>query len=91
MATRRNKAEPPVKMAFWKKDGKLWYADAEDLKAAIRISDRSDDEIKKRMGVGHRHLIDALEGKRIDGWAVAHIEWGIIHESLLSSTKPHSI
>ena len=80
MARRRNPARPPIKLSLWKKDGDLWFAERADLEAAVLQSGRSESDIKRQMGVGYSHLLDALEGKRIDGWAAAHIEWGIRSE-----------
>lgn len=77
---RRFKPQPPIKMSFWKRDGKRWYVEPTDLQAAIKNSGISDEVLRHRLGAGYRHLQEALEGKRIDGWTVTHIEWGL---------KPH--
>jgi hypothetical protein len=74
---RRFKATAPIKMAFWKPNGKLWYAVVADLENAIRISGHSDAILRNRLGAGYHYTQDILDGKRIDGWAVSHIEWGL--------------
>jgi hypothetical protein len=86
---RRFKAQPPIKLNFWKRDGKLWFAEPADLEAVIKQSGLSDKEIQKRMGAGYKYIQEVLDGKRIDGWAVSHIEWGI-NSDLLSTTPMHS-
>jgi len=49
----------------------------ETLEAAIRDCGVSEYLIQQRMGVGYAYIEKALNGERLDGWAVAHIEWGI--------------
>lgn len=89
---RRNKAKPPIKLPFWKKDGDLWFADPADLQNAIVSSGLPIETIQKRMGVGYGHIQEVLDGKRIDGWAVTHIEWGISPEKSapITPSVPHS-
>jgi len=45
--------------------------------AAIESFGVSVDDIKNRMGNGYIHIQEVLDGKRIDGWAASHIEFGI--------------
>lgn len=90
MVRRRNPTPPPIRMPFWKKDGKLWYAERADLVTAIAKAERSEEDIKRIMGVGYIHLLDALDGKRIEGWSVVHIETGIRPESEIKPLKSHS-
>lgn len=73
----RSKAKPPIEAPFWRKDGELYYAKRSDLESAIRASGHSEEALKRRLGAGYAELEAALEGKRISGWSVSHIEWGL--------------
>lgn len=77
---RRHIASPRFGLSIWKADGKLWFAEAADLKAAIDSSGVDEIQIQKRMGHGYHYIQDILDGKRIDGWAIVHIEYGISNE-----------
>ena len=85
---RRFRPTPPIKMAFWKAEGKLWYAEPKDLLEAIEASGHSHKLIQTRMGAGYHYIQDILDGKRIDGWAVCQIEWGLSPER--EGLNPHS-
>ena len=83
-------------LACWKAEGEHWYAERADLEAAITASKRTEEDIKKKMGVGYHHLEDALNGKRLDHFEVGHVEWGIVpdidspkysNKSLASKTR----
>jgi len=73
----KSRAKPAITMKFWKQDGRLFYADTADLLDAIQKSGRSDLDIRSRLGAGHSYLDRLLKGDRLDGWAIAHIEWGL--------------
>ena len=77
MASKRNKAKPPIKMPFWKKDGDLWYAERAELEAAIQTAGHSEENLKRKLGAGYGELLEALKGKRLSGWSVSHLEWGL--------------
>jgi len=64
----------PVSAAYWKQDGKLWFAERTDLEKAIRDSGATEYELKSKMGRGYESMIEALEGKRIEGWTAYFIE-----------------
>lgn len=68
-------------MPFWKKDGELWYAERADLEAAIQASGHSDDNLRRKLGAGYAELREALNGKRLGGWSVSHLEWGLTPDS----------
>lgn len=86
MPGRRTKAKPPIKLPIWKKDGNLWCADPAELRRVIAESGVADSIIQKRMGYGYRHIQEIFDGKSIDGWAVAHIEYGISEEKEVTVT-----
>lgn len=88
--SRRFKPKPPIKWNIWKADGKFWYADKVDIASAISRSKRSDADIRARLGAGYCHLVEALHGKRLDGWSVVHVEWGLTPESDLQPNQMHS-
>jgi hypothetical protein len=74
----RTKSKPPIQLTIWKPDGKLWYAEKADLERVVKESNVSDEELKRRMLRGYDALLDALNGKRIDGWSVAFIEGALL-------------
>lgn len=78
---KRSNSKPQIKMPFWQRDGKLWYAEEADLRDAIQSSGVSELELKRKLGAGYDELLAALEGKRLGSWTVAHIEWGLLPES----------
>ena len=80
MASRRQNYIRKPELACWKSEGKFWYAERAELEAAVMASKRTEEDIKKRMGVGYHHLADALNGKRLDQFEVSHVEWGIVPE-----------
>jgi hypothetical protein len=86
---RRFKPQPPIKMSFWKRDGKFWYAEPSDIQEAIARSGVPEKLIRERMGAGYHYIQDILEGKRLEGWSIAHIEWGLSPKIKPAST-PHS-
>lgn len=77
---RRNTSRPRIEKTFWKRDGDLYYVEPTELKREIENCGNSDYVIQKRMGVGYKYISELFEGKRIDGWAAAHVEWGIKNE-----------
>jgi hypothetical protein len=81
MPAGRNKAVPPIKMSFWKRDGNLYYADANDLEEAIQLSGHTQDVLKRKLGAGYSELLAALKGKRLGGWTVWFLERGLTPES----------
>ena len=81
MSRRNNDFLKKPEMPFWMPDGNLWYAEKSDLEAAIVRSQRTTDDIQRRMGVGYHHLEDALNGKRLDKFAASHVEWEIFADS----------
>jgi hypothetical protein len=85
---RRNKARPTIKMPFWKQDGKRWFAEKADLLKAIEASGRAEEQLKSKLGAGYAELLEALEGKRLEGWTVSHIEWGLTPESEQKPRQP---
>jgi hypothetical protein len=74
MPKARTKSKPPIKAAYWKIDGKLYYVEREDLENAIRASGYSDEALKRKMCAGYSDLQQALAGERISGWAAYFIE-----------------
>jgi hypothetical protein len=75
--SRRSDYKPKFEMPFWKADGKFWYAEKGDLEAAIKRSCRTEEDLTKRLGAGFHYLKDLLDGKRLDNWAILHVEFGI--------------
>lgn len=60
----------------------------EKLKLTIRDLVNCGKAIRYKMGYGYHHLEEALAGKRLNIWAVRHIESGLLHlvdESLINS------
>jgi len=78
MVSRRYNLEPRFTLSIWKKDGTLWYADPDSLRAIIQSEGVPDSDIRARMGHGYFYIQDILDGKRIGKWAVKHIEFGIL-------------
>ena len=68
-------------MSLWKKDGDLWYAERADLEAAIAASGHSEDILRRKLGAGYSELQEALRGKRLGGWTISHLEWGLTPEN----------
>lgn len=74
---RLSSSQPKITFAFWRSEGKHWYAERSDLEAAIRSSEHSEEALKRRLGAGYNELLQAMDGKRLTGWTVSHIEWGL--------------
>ena len=81
---RRCDHKPEFKLKIWKVVGKEYFVDANELKAAIEGSKHPIEVIKKRMGVGHIHLDEALSVLPLNVWAAKHIEWGIDFQTCTS-------
>lgn len=77
MTRRRCDYRPELKFTFWKKEGKVYFADVVALKEEIERSKIPDEVMRKTMGVGYSHLEDALSGKPLGYWEVKHVEHGI--------------
>ena len=86
---RRSNSKPKITLPFWKQDGRLWYVEAADLETAIKASGHSEAILRRRLGAGFEELQNALMGKRLDGWTVSHIEWGLMPE-LSELPRSHS-
>lgn len=82
MVRRRCDQKPNLKYSFWRQEGKLWFADPIALQEALEKSGHSEAVIKKRMGVGYRHLQEALAGQGVNVWGANHIEWGLNPEKM---------
>ena len=80
---RRNRFKPVPKLSFWIVEGDLFFADKEGLEKALSESGNSQDTIRKRMGFGYHHLVDALNGKGLSCWAANHVEWGLQPEEAI--------
>ena len=78
MASRPRTVAPQFHYKFWKIEGKhLYFCDRADLEGAIRESGVPEHLIHSRMGAGYHYIADALNGVRLDRWAISHIETGI--------------
>jgi len=78
MATRPRTIPPKFRFTFWKREGSTFYfCEPVDLLRAIEESGVPERLIKSRMLAGHHYLAEALAGKRLDRWGVAHIETGL--------------
>ncbi len=64
----------PVSAPYWKKEGKLYFVERADLEKAIQDSGATEYELKSKMGQGYDSMLEALEGKRIEGWTAYFIE-----------------
>lgn len=81
MVSRRYQADPRLSLSIWKKDGNLWYAEPEDLRAIILAEAVPEELIQSRMGYGYHLIQEALEGKRLNIWSISFIEHGILIQS----------
>ena len=61
MTIKKNKCEPKLELDIWVKEGKLFRAKIEKLKLAVANSKNCENAIKYRMGVGYKHLVEALD------------------------------
>jgi len=77
MVTRPRTIEPQFHLGIWQKEGKLYWCERAALEKAVAQSGVPEHLIASRMGHGFHHLAEALEGRRLDRWAVAHIETGL--------------
>jgi hypothetical protein len=73
---------PAPKFSFWRKEGKVYFADVQALKKEIEALGIPEVTIRKNMGVGYSHLEDALVGKPLGYWEVRHVEHGLITKEL---------
>jgi hypothetical protein len=62
-------------LPLWKQEGKLWYCERADLEEALKPF--TEDHLKRRLGYGYHHLEKALEGGRLDKFAVGIVEWAL--------------
>ena len=70
---------PPVfRLPIWIMKHQLFYAKKSDLEDAIKKSGNSTECIITRMGLSYHLLLDALEGKLLDKYAIKDIEHGLI-------------
>ncbi len=74
-------------MGFWKRDGDLYYADPVDLEEAIERSGHSEDVLRRKLGAGYLELLEALNGKRLSGWTVSFLEYGLTPDSEHASNR----
>ncbi|MBS1972665.1 MAG: hypothetical protein JSU04_20320 [Bdellovibrionales bacterium] len=81
MVGRRYQADPRLLLSIWKKDGTLWYAEPDDLRAVILAEAAPEELIRSRMGYGYHLIQEALEGKRLSIWSISFIEHGILIQS----------
>jgi hypothetical protein len=90
MVRRRHDQQPKLKLAIWKSEGKLWFADKSGLEAAVGSSGRTALDINKRMGAGYSHLQEALQGKGLTIWEASHVEWGVIPDGGTWTDRIHN-
>ena len=62
----------------------MYSISAADLKREIENANCSDEELRKRMGVGFSHLDTLFSGGKVDGWGALFVE------SALSRGAPSS-
>jgi hypothetical protein len=77
MVRRRCDYKPEPKFSFWKREGKVYFADVQALKKEIELSGIPEETMRKNLGVGYTHLEDALIGKPISYWEMRHVEHGL--------------
>lgn len=75
--TRPRTVDPQFQLSIWRKEGQFYSCDRAELEKAMADSEIPPELIASRMGQGFHHLADALAGKRLDRWSVAHIETGL--------------
>lgn len=81
MVGRRYQADPRLSLSIWKKDGNLWYAEPDDLRAIILSEAVPEELIRSRMGFGYHLIQEVLEGKRLNIWSISFIENGILNQT----------
>lgn len=75
-----------MELGIWRQQGKLFFADKDKIQNQIKKCERSEVEIKRRMGFGYKSLEKVLNGEGVDGWQAQHIETGIVEDKVKIET-----
>ena len=75
---RKNDAPIKLKLSIWKKVDNLYYVEPDDLFAAIADGGTNEEERRKRMGVGFKHIQELIDGEHLDIYTISFVENGIM-------------